>query len=104
MTVRLQVNINDDCDRVLRWATRTKGISNTEVIRQALSSYKFLQDHPELIELRVTIQDYVIRCRDRAGPKADDPDHESGSIAQDVEQLAWLQVAQELYAIQEGTT
>lgn len=44
MAERLSVNVNDECARVLREMSERDQMSITEIIRRAVSVYKFITD------------------------------------------------------------
>lgn len=44
MTVRLSVNVNDETAEALRALAEKRGTTVTEIIRRAVSVYKFVED------------------------------------------------------------
>lgn len=54
MATRLSVNINDETDAALRELAARRGTSVTDVVRRAVSVYKFIED--EVGENHKTLQ------------------------------------------------
>lgn len=44
MTVRLSVNINDETEEALKELAARRGTTVTEIVRRAVSVYKFVED------------------------------------------------------------
>lgn len=44
MTVRLSVNINDETEQALKELAERRGTTVTEIVRRAVSVYKFVED------------------------------------------------------------